>query len=305
MSLHPKPKRKPVAKLATNPAPMPEPAKPRPSWKKRLWGWLWRFLLVFVLVLGLLLLGIYATQPRYYNVLIIGSDQRNTEHARSDVLMIASIPKSGNDKLSLTTVPRDTKIDHPEKGLQKITHFYAMWEDKNEYLGNHVLTQTVVEALLDIKINSSVEVTFESFDEIVNLVGGVDTSQGHLTGKQAEELVHNRFVQPNGDFGRTAAQREILADLLKKFKQPANARKLRDYFNTTKRARLTVNPVSAGLFGLAYLLGHFGQINLNNINEVVLPGESKRIYTPDFNKSLYYWILDMDKTNELVKQYLK
>lgn len=304
MTLHPQKKVK---------SPAPESSTPNQSavelphrtWKQRLWRWIWRSLIILILLGLLLLLGIYLSQPRYYTLLIIGSDQRNHEHARSDVLMILAIPKSAHDPLSLTTVPRDTKIDHPTKGLQKITHFYAMWEKPDETLGNRELTQSVVEDLLDIRLNGTMEVTFESFDQLVDLLGGVDTSQGHLTGKQAEELVHNRFVQPNGDFGRTAAQREIVENLLAKVKQPKNASAVYNYFQHTERARLTISRLNTGLFAMAFLLGHRAHINFSDTKEVVLPGHSELIYTPTFNKKLYYWIIDETAVQNLVQQYLK
>lgn len=302
MSLHLKNPTKPKSR----PAPTVTAIAPKThSWKQRVWRWIWRSVVLAIVLLLFVVLGIYVAQPRYYTLLIIGSDQRNHEHARSDVLMILSIPKSSGDTMSLTTIPRDTKIDHPTKGLQKITHFYAMWEAPDETLGNRPLTQSVVENLLGIKIHGSMEVTFESFDQLVDLLGGVDTSQGHLTGKQAEELVHNRFVQPNGDFGRTAAQREIVENLLSKVKQPTNASAVYNYFQHTQRARLTIHRLSTGLFAMAFLLGHQAHINFSNTKELVLPGHGEYIYTPAFNKKLSYWILDPEATETLVQEYLQ
>lgn len=301
MSLHPK--QIATAKTSGNIAPSDEPKEQLGCrrWFKRL---AWRLLLIAGLIVVLLGFGFYLSQPKFYHLLVIGSDQRNNEPARSDALMIVSIPKSKQDPLSLTMVPRDTKMEDADYGLQKMTHFYAMWDDSVTRMGNVELTEAKVEELLDIEIHGTVEVTFDSFTDIVDTVGGVDISTGHVDGKEAQELVHNRFVQPAGDFGRAVEQREIFKAVLQKAKNPATAKKLYAYLQTSERARLRLSKSSLISFGIAYLLGH-RSLNLPGIEEVVLPGEGQRIYTPSFGKSLYYWVLDEQGTEEIVNKYLK
>lgn len=268
--------------------------------------WTVRLILIFLALIILIPAGIYFSQPKYYKVLVIGSDQRGSEHARSDVLMVVAIPKSSANTLSMTMIPRDTKIDHPEKGLQKITHFYAMWDDDNEYLGNKELTQETVEDLLGIKVDATIEVTFDSFTEIVDMLGGVDTeTYGHLDGTEAQEIVHNRYNKEGGDFGRADAQREILRNLLSRVKDPVKAREVYAYFSTTDRARLDVNTFSFGMFGAAYFIGHRGNVSLGEVEEVVLPGAGDRIYTEDFGKELYYWVLDEEAVKNTVDEYMQ
>ena len=167
MSLHPKPKK---TKATTTPSDQvaAAPRKKRFRWLR---GWFKKLILIVLLLLVVVPVGTYLVQPRYYRVLVIGSDQRDTERARSDVLMVVNIPKSDADPFSMVMIPRDTKIEHDEYGLEKITHFYAKWEE-DEYLGNQELTRSVVEDLLGVKMHGSVEVTFDSFIEIVDLVGG-------------------------------------------------------------------------------------------------------------------------------------
>ena len=235
---------------------------------------------------------------------MIGSDQRNNEPARSDALMVVSIPKSKQDPLSLVMVPRDTKMEDVDYGLQKITHYYAIWDEAVDRMGNVTLTEVKVEELLDIEIHGTVEVTFDSFTDIVDTVGGVDISTGHVDGKEAQELIHNRFVQPAGDFGRAAEQREIFKAVLQKAKNPALARRLYDYLQTSDRARLRLSKSSLVSFGIAYVLGHRG-LTIPEIEEQVLPGEGQRIYTPSFGKALYYWVLDESETQKIIETYLR
>ncbi len=306
MSLHKKTKSKKIYKAPNQEAESETPvAKPKLSLKKIIRKWIIRIVLIVLLLVVLIPLGVYITQPNYYKVLVIGSDQRDSEHARSDVLMIVTIPKSDTGNFSMIMIPRDTKIEHEEKGLEKITHFYAMWEDEDEYLGNKELTQSVVEDLLDIKVDGTVEVTFDSFIEIVDMLGGVDTSSGHLDGAEAKEVVYNRFNKQGGAFGRADAQRDILRNLMTRVKNPVSARLVYEYFMETDRARLDINTTDLACFGVAYVIGHKGNVSLGEVEEVVLPGSGQRIYTPDFGKELYYWVLDEVGTNEIVDQYLK
>lgn len=302
MSLHPKlpANVKTSSNVATAADQPPERLGCR-RWLRRIFL---RGVLITLALLILLGVGFYLSQPKFYHILVIGSDQRNSEPARSDALMIISIPRSKQDPLSLIMVPRDTKIEHPEKGLQKITHFYAMWDDTVDRMGNVELTESVVADLLDIKIHGTVEVTFDSFTDIVDTVGGVDISTGHVDGAEAQELVHNRFVQAEGDFGRAAEQREIFKAVLDKAKSPLVARKIYDYLQTSDRARLQLSMPSLISFGLAYVVGHRG-VSVPAMEEVVLPGEGQRIYTPAFGKSLYYWVLDEEGTQEIIEKYLK
>ncbi|MBI2415831.1 MAG: LCP family protein [Candidatus Kerfeldbacteria bacterium] len=296
MSLHQKPIVLP--KVAS---PSPAPVGLRYRWRR----WLRRCLVVVLVVLIITPMIMYVSTPRYYRILVIGSDQRANEPARSDVLMVIAIPKSRSDQLTMVSIPRDTKIEHPEKGLQKITHFYAMWDDHTDRLGNRALTQQVVEELLDVNIHATIEVTFTSFTDIVNALGGVDTSQGHLTGEAAQELVHNRFNKPNGDFGRAKAEREVLRNLLSRVRQPTNLQKMYTYLQTSPHARLTGSTTTAGWFALAYLIGHRGNVSLGETNEIVLPGVGQKLYTPDFGKELYYWVLDDNATASLVNEFVR
>ncbi|MFA6475546.1 MAG: LCP family protein [Patescibacteria group bacterium] len=302
MSLHPKVK--PKARTSDNVVVTTQATPERLGCRRWIRRWIIRLILIIISILILFGIGFYVTQPRYYHILVIGSDQRTNERARSDALMILSIPKSKADPMSLMMVPRDTKIEDPDYGLQKITHFYAMWDDNTERMGNAALTTAQVEKLLGITMNGTVEITFDSFTEIVDSVGGVDISTGHVDGTEAQELVHNRFVQAEGDFGRAAEQREVFQAVLKKAKNPLVAQRLYNYLSSSDRSRLNLSQSSLMSFGIAYLIGH-RSFSLPKMEEVVLPGEGQRIYTPSFGKSLYYWVLDEAGTKDLVNKYLR
>lgn len=265
-----------------------------------------KFLMIVFIILVLGTAAGYFLMPDYYRVLIIGSDLRGTERSRSDSLMVVAVPKSSKNNVNIVMVPRDTYVEHDEFGVQKLTHFYALGErTDSEVLGNLDLTREVVEDILNVKMDATVEVTFDSFIEIVDLLGGVNTDEGHVDGAEAKEMVHNRMVQAEGDFGRAENQRAILQDIMKKGKSVEGAKTIYNYFQEADRARLRFDKVKTGLFGAAFLIGHRGRPSLGEVNEEVLPGYGDRIYTPAFGKELYYWVLDEEDTEEIVKEHLK
>lgn len=276
------------------------------------WGLL--LILAILIILGLTLGGIYLWSPDKYNILIIGSDQRDplkpgdvtVSVGRADVLMVLSIPKQKHKPLSIVMIPRDTKVIDADLGLQKINHFYVLGgRYESTVLGNLPDTREAVEQVLGIKVDATLETTFQGFEEIVELLGGVDTSAGHLDAAAAVEAVRNRYAPATGDFGRAANQREILINLISRAKKWNNFFKINDYLKQTNQVRLIYPKFRTYAFSFAFLLGHLGNFDLGEIAEVVLPGEGARIYTPAFGKGLYYWVLDETGVKEMVDEYLK
>lgn len=244
----------------------------------------------------------YVLTPDRLNVLIVGSDQRAEEQARSDVLMVFSLPKKKSRKPTLLTIPRDTRVEVEDHGQQKITHAYALGEKtEGSHLGSIELTKKTVESFLNIRIDASVEVTFDSFKEIVDMVGGVDISKGHLNGEEALKIVRDRF-RPGGDFARTEDQREVLLSLAQKYENKASATMLYNYFQTHPESRLTFGKAQTFSFGAAWLVGHRFHPDISQVVEEVVPGHGDTIYTPEYGKELYYWIPDMESTKKLIEE---
>lgn len=265
------------------------------------------FLFTFFGIIIALVLVFYVTSPDRYNVLVIGSDQRGTERARSDVLFIVSIPKNGSEPAYFVSVPRDTKIEHEEYGLQKITHFYALGDrpDDGKILGNRDLTVTVVEKLLDLHVDATVEVTFQSFQDLIDTLGGVSLHGQPATGEEALAVVRDRFTEGRSDFDRQADEREIFRQLLTKAKNPKQAKVVLNYFKTADDARLEYKKVKLLRFGVGAMIARGGKMEIGEMQEESLPGASAMIYTPDFGKELYYWVVDEEATKKLVDERLR
>jgi len=107
------------------------------------------------------------------NILVLGSDRRqkhskepgaNTSGpSRSDSIMLI---RTGGGHAARLSIPRDTVVEIPGHGLQKINAAYAF--------GGPALSISVIKRFLGIPINHVVEVNFENFPQLIDAMGGVD-----------------------------------------------------------------------------------------------------------------------------------
>ncbi|MBU3089203.1 LCP family protein [Clostridium gasigenes] len=100
------------------------------------------------------------------NVLLIGSDGRTLDElSRSDSIMIATLDNN-NKEVKLTSIQRDTLVDVPEYGEQKINAAFALG-------GAELLMETISDAF-EIKLDKYVIVNFWGFESIIDAIGGIE-----------------------------------------------------------------------------------------------------------------------------------
>jgi LCP family protein required for cell wall assembly len=172
------------------------------------------------------------------NWLIAGSDSRQglskaEEHAlstgsdtgsRSDTILVLHIPSGGGRPL-LISIPRDSYVNIPGHGMNKINAAYA-------FGGPALLAQTI-QADTGLYINHFMQIGFGGFVQVVNDVGGVRLCLQHrlhdaasgvhlkkgchvLTGIQALAYVRDRHNFATQDLQREQDQRIFLRALLTK-----------------------------------------------------------------------------------------
>jgi LCP family protein required for cell wall assembly len=182
--------------------------------------------------------GFTLTSPN--TVLMLGSDARpkGTKEAganvigtpsRSDSILLMRVGGGANATLS---IPRDTVVDIPGHGRNKINAAYA--------IGGPSLAIKTVESYLGIDVNHLVEVNFENFPQLIDSLGGVTYKGGcvvseinggtrnggytlrlkagehEIDGKQALALARTRKNEcaPNeNDLTRARRQQEVLSAL--------------------------------------------------------------------------------------------
>ena len=154
--------------------------------------------------------------------LLVGSDTRSEvargedPDGRSDAIMIARF-SADRRHAQLISIPRDSWVDIPGHGRNKINASYA-------FGGPTLLIQTV-EQLTDVRIDHYVAIDFEGITQVTDDLGGVDvvvaeeTRNGpytfpagvnHLDGDQARWYLGQRHGLPGGDFDRVRRQQQYL-----------------------------------------------------------------------------------------------
>ncbi len=107
----------------------------------------------------------YSSEKGITNILLVGTDARNTEEkSRSDAMMILTVDNK-HKNLKLTSLARDTYVEIPNHGKQKLTHAYA-------YGGLNLLLETL-ESNFKIDIQNYVVVNFFSFINIIDTLNGI------------------------------------------------------------------------------------------------------------------------------------
>lgn len=165
------------------------------------------------------------------NVLLLGTDEGDSDDfgkdvpKRTDAMLLVSFDPQ-NDKIAVLSLPRDTRVHIPGRsGLDKINAAYA-------YGGVNLARRTVQE-LLQVPINYYMQVDWQGFIKVVDMLGGVDLDveknmnyedpyanlsihlkkgQQHLDGEKAGEYVRFRHDEM-GDIGRAERQQKFLKAL--------------------------------------------------------------------------------------------
>lgn len=162
--------------------------------------------------------------------LIAGSDQRSdgsdggvkqpwVQGARADSIMLL---RKVNGVAELVSLPRDTAVEIPGHGLNKLNASYA-------FGGPKLLVKTV-EGVSGVKVDHYVEVTMGAVTQLVDAVGGVELCLDYdvadadsalkwksgchqADGATALAFSRMRHQDPRGDIGRAERQRQVVSKL--------------------------------------------------------------------------------------------
>lgn len=171
-------------------------------------------------------------EAHIYNILLIGQDRRdNSSRQRSDAMILCTV-NTEKKTLVMTSFLRDMYVKFPRYqgavyGDNRINVTYL--------LGGMQMLDDCLELNFGVQVDHNIEVDFSGFEQIVDLIGGVDVEltdaearwviwkQGGgeltegwncLTGPQA--LEYARIRKLDSDFGRSNRQRKVLTAILEK-----------------------------------------------------------------------------------------
>ncbi|WP_106496652.1 LCP family glycopolymer transferase [Lentibacillus sp. Marseille-P4043] len=156
------------------------------------------------------------SKTKSVNILLLGVDERKNDKGRSDTMILLSLnPKT--DSLLMLSIPRDTYVNIPGYGMDKINHAYAF--------GDVGLSIKTVEEAFDVPVHYYTKVNMEGFKQGIDALDGVTVmnnqafSQGgatfstgdiHLNGEAALKYIRMRKDDPRGDLGRNERQRSVI-----------------------------------------------------------------------------------------------
>lgn len=251
------------------------------------------------------------------NVLLIGTDARELdENARADSMIIATLDNN-NEEIRLTSLFRDTLVDIPGYGANKLNAAMA-------YGGTDLLLETI-KRTYDINIDKYVVINFWGFEAVIDQIGGLEidvkdyqleelnkyigestggndcpvteTGLQVLNGKQA--LSYARIRKGVGDeFERTERQREVLVKVAEKLRETKPSKYLGimnsmlDYINTN------IDMIEA--LNLAYTIFKFPSL------------DTKQIYIPltELADDMNYdgvgsvFIMDRNQNTEILHDFI-
>lgn len=190
-------------------------------------------------------------------VLVIGSDRRYADRGKgnSDTLLLMRVDPAER-AITVTSIPRDLKVDVPGHGRQKVNAAYA--------IGGERLTVSTIKRLLarpgePFGITNVVNVNFGGFRRAIDYIGGVyvdvdrsylndnapptdspypyatiDVKAGYQRLEGRDALDYVRYRHTDNDLVRAARQQ----DFLRQLKSQPGARKLLEVGERKRLARI-------------------------------------------------------------------
>ncbi len=239
------------------------------------------------------------------NILVMGLDQGDMIH-RSDSIMVLHIDPAKNE-VNVVSIPRDTIVSIPGRGLDKVNHAYAF--------GGVELSRSTIENFLGVKIPYYLTVDTDALAKLIDDIGGVtidvekrlyyiDHSQNlfidlqpgvqKLDGRNA--VAYLRYRHDDGDLSRILRQQKFIQALASQImdkknliRSPQIVLQMCSYLETNLNTR--------EILGLAINMRkiiEFGQIHMSTLagSDIMMNG-------------VYYMKPDYEMVRRVVSEYFK
>lgn len=232
------------------------------------------------------------------NILLLGSDSRGEENARSDtIILLRYIPKK--ETAYLISIPRDSRVYIAGYGYRKINSATA--------LGGPNLMVKTVKNLAKMDLHHFILIDFSGFENIVDALGGIriyvsepinSTEKGYemkfakgwhdMNGKEALDYVRFRH-DSRGDLGRIERQQNFFKALSSKLFSVGSLPRA-PYILNAFADNVETDMGGGELFNYARTIKG---IEEKNIMMATLPGK------PDYIEGASYIVLDEEATELL------
>ena len=244
------------------------------------------------------------------NILLIGQDRREGEgRTRSDSMILCTFNKKTR-QLTMTSFLRDLYVQIPGYSSNRLNAAYAA--------GGMPLLDATLEKNFGVHVDGNVEVDFNQFAGIVDLLGGVEMelrqdeaefineetgselSEGvwTLRGDQALAYARIRKLDSDGDFSRTARQRKLMSALLDAYK----GAKLTTMLSLVNQVLPMITTDMNGAKILGYALELFPMLSGVEIVSQRVPADG--MYTDQTIDGMAVLVADMEATRKFLTQTL-
>ncbi len=232
------------------------------------------------------------------NILLVGEDSNDGSH-RADSIAVIRInvdENMGEKNVKVLSLPRDTRVEIPGKGWQKINHAYAYGEVD-------LLRKTTIN-YLGMPLNYYIVIDYASFPKIIDLIGGVDITvekhlrytdhaaglvidipkgTQHMNGDTALKYVRFRN-DALGDIGRVKRQQRFILAVLSKIKSPSMVARYPKLVGEGMKMVKTDLNLSQAL----QLASYIQQLSVTgDLQFATLPGY------PSYINGISYWVGDL------------
>lgn len=211
-------------------------------------------------------------------------------------------------KMTVLSIPRDTQVEIPEKGLRKIN-------EANQIGGAPLTTQVVSDLLGGVPVDRYLRVNVQGVEKFIDALGGVtvfvpkdlkytdfsqhlyiDLKKGeqHLDGAKALQFLRYRY-DGFGDIGRVQRQQQFMRALVEQALKPQTLLKLPAIFQILQ-SHIDTN---LSLEELAALAGFASQTQRSDVQMLMLPGG----FNGDGKHGTSYWLPHSDQISAMARRY--
>lgn len=232
----------------------------------------------------------------------------NSFHGLSDSMLLLRFDPE-QEKVSVLSIPRDTRVNIRGYGVRKINH-------ANDYGGPALTAKVASDLLGGVKIDRYVRVNVQGVEKLIDALGGVtvdvpkdmkyndfsqhlyiDLKKGvqHLDGDKAMQFLRFRYDE-YGDISRVQRQQMLMRSAVEQTLKPATIVKIPKILSVIQ-SHLDTNLTVRELMALSNFAS---KTDRSGINMMMLPGDFN-----DPNERVSYWVPNENKIHRLMTQHFE
>ncbi|MDP3486380.1 MAG: LCP family protein [Bacillota bacterium] len=229
---------------------------------------------------------------------LLGLDRDETRRnsgARSDAIIVLTY-ETVSGEAHLLSIPRDTRVEIPGRGLDKINHAYAF--------GRQDLSMKTISSFLGgVKIDYWATIDMGAVPKVIDYFGQIEVDveknisalnlkagRQMLDGKSLLDYLRWRY-DGMGDIGRVQRQQNFMVDILKQFQTNIPYSRVPQVYGDLKQAFGT----NMGLLDMLWWANHFKGYDMNKLETHNVPGRFLNI------NGVSYWDANKEQTDGLLR----